>query len=180
MKRIFICLMMCLCLHNLCFAKVITDDSGSISFETSNQWHLASLGEDPLTYELISIMYDNNTFIKFTQSKYSMKYKNLSQATDREISELRDYMIRYYINEFKAKGYTFTINKTDCFQNSIIIGAILKKGNIIGKMITISYIKDYVGYLLVAVCTDTSSNETMKTLNTLKIDGVKINTWMQQ
>ena len=180
MKRIIVYLIMVLFIPNVCFAKTISDNTGVISFDTSNQWYYSSFGEDPFTYELMAITYDNNTFIRFTQSKIRMKYKNLKQATDNEVSELRDYMIRYYINEFKAKGYTFTINKTDCFQNSIVIGATIKKGMSVGRMMSVTYIKDYVGYIVVAICTDESANETIKTLNTLRIEGVRINDWMQQ
>lgn len=180
MKKIMIYIIIVLLVPNVCFAKIILDNSKVISIETSNQWYISSLGEDPLTQELISIAYDNNTFIRFTRSKYSMKYKNLKQATDKEISELRDYMIRYYVNGLKAKGYTFIVNKTDCFQNSIVISATIKDDKTIERMMSVVYIKDYIGYIVVAVCTDDSAKETINTLNTLRIEGVKIDDWMQQ
>lgn len=176
--HIFIFLILIL-IPNYCVAKIITDDSGLITFETSNKWHISSFGEDPLTYELICITYDNNTGIKLTQSKYPMKYRNLQQANNTEISELRDYMIRYYINLFKSKGYTFKINKTECLQNSIIIGASIERNGFTGKMITTTYIKDYRGYIITAFCSDATVNETYNTLKTLKINGVNIDEWMQ-
>lgn len=164
---------------NYCLAKIITDDSGLITFETSNKWHISSFGEDPLTYELICITYDNNTAIKLTQSKYPMKHKNLQDANDTEVSELRDYIIKYYINIFKSKGYTFKINKTDCLKNSIIIGASIEKNGFSGKMITTTYIKDYIGYSITAFCSESTVNETYNTLKTLKIEGIRIDEWMQ-
>ncbi len=180
MKKIVIYIIIVLFIPNVCFAKNILDNSRKISFETSNQWYISSLGEDPLTHELITIVYNNDTFIRFTQSNYRMKYKNLKQATDEEINELRDYMIRYYINVLKTKGYTFFVNKTDCFQNSIVIGATIKNDKTIGRMISVTYIKDYIGYIVVAICTDESANETLNTLSTLRIEGVRIDDWMQQ
>ena len=47
-------------------------------------------------------------------------------------------------------------------------------------MMCVTYIKDYVCYIVVAVCTDDSVKETIKTLNTLRVEGVRINEWMRQ
>lgn len=180
MKRIFLLMLILLIVPNWCLAKYIYDDTGNICFETSNQWHLSSFGEDPLTYELISISYDRDTFIKLSQSKYKMKYKNFNQATDSEVSELQDSIIRFYIDLFKSKGCTFSINKTDYHNNRITVGASIKKDNwTIGKIIIITYIKNYVGYSLIGTCTDKSSHEFVKTLSSLKINGEKIDAWMK-
>lgn len=179
-KRVILLVLFILCIPNYSMAKVISDYTGSITFETSNRWYLTSLGEDYLTYELISIVLDNNTGIKITQSKFYTKYKNFNQASDTEKSELRDYIIRYYINLFKSKGYTCTLNKAEYFKNSIKMGFTVKKNNFIGKMATGSYIKDYVAYNVVVFCSDETAIEAMNTLNTLRIDGLKLEEWMGQ
>ena len=169
-----------LCIPNCGFAKIISDDTGSITFETSNKWYLTSLGEDEFTYELISIGLDEDSFIKITQSKVHMKYKNFKQASDTEKSKLRDYMIRYYLNLFRSKGYRFTVNKAEFFNDSILIGATLRKNNFTGKMLVASFIKDYIAYNITAVCSEMTAVETMKTLRTLKIDGRDFGVWVGQ
>ena len=169
-----------ICIPNCCFAKIISDDTGLITFETSNRWHLTSMGEDHVTYELISIAYDNDTCIKVTQSKFYTKYKNFGQASDNDKSELRDYMIRYYLNLFKLKGYVCTLNKAEFYKDSIVIGVTLQRGGFTGKMVISSYIKDYVGYNVVALCSESNVVETMNTLRTLKIDGLDFGIWIRQ
>ena len=124
--------------------------------------------------------YDNDTAIKVTQSKFYAKYKNFSQASDTEKSELRDYMIRYYMNIFAEKGYTCTINKADYFKDCIKIGFTVRKNNFTGRMVTTAYIKDFVAYCVTALCVDATAAEVLNTLSTMKIDGVEFETWIRQ
>ena len=179
-RRVLLLVLFIFCIPNYSIAKVISDDNGLITFETSDRWYLTSFGEDYLTYELISIALDDNTGIKVTQSKFYTKYKNFGQASDTEKSELRDCIIRYYLNLFKLKGYICTINKTECAKNSITIGFTVKKNSFIGKIVTGSYIKDYIVYNIVVFCNDETAVEAMGTLKTLKVDGVTFDRWIMQ
>ena len=177
-KKIICIVLFIFCIPGNSFAKIISDDSGSITFETSNQWRLTSYGEDPLTYELISITLDKNTGIKVSQSKYYSKYKNLMQASEAEKSALRDSMIRYYLNYFKSKGYNCTVDKAEYFDDSIMLRLIVKNNNLTGIILTSAYIKDYCMYSISAFCVDETIKETAKVLDTLKVDGVDFEKWI--
>lgn len=167
-----------MCFPNYSLAKIISDRSGIITFETSNQWRLVSVGADPATYELISIMYDKDTFIKFTQSKFNVKYKSLRQASYAEKSELKDYMMKFYSDSFKSKGYICTRTRADCLDDSIVLGFNIKKNNIESDFVTGIYIKDYCVYSVSATCVKATSDEMIKTLQTLKINGMDYKKWL--
>ena len=161
-------------------AKIISNANGSITFTTSNKWYLTSFGEDSTTSELMSIAYDKDTGIKITQSKFFTKYKNLSSISDTEKSILRDYMMSYYLDLFKSKGYVCINSNAEYSKNSITLLFDIQKYGRQGRIVVGSYVKDYIIYSVTAFCVDETLAETAKVLDTLKVNGIDFDDWIIQ
>ncbi len=161
-----------------CSAKLIYDSTGRISFETSNDWYVISMGEDPVTLELLSIALDKDTSITFKKSKYKMGYKSLRALTQSDRSILRDALLQFYINLFKRKGYTVTVNKTECLDDSIKMGFSIRKNNDVYRAVGMYFVKEYVCYSLFATTTDENRSEITQVINTLKIDDIPFVQWV--
>lgn len=165
---------------SVCSAKLIYDNSGRITFETSNDWYYVSMGEDFATLELHSIALDKDTAVTFKQSKFTMPYKSMRTMPASEKSVIRDRLIQYNLNLFKAAGYSTVLNKADIFDDAIIMGFTLKKNGSVYKAVTMYGMKDYVVYSIALLATDNTAYEAMTVAKTLKIDGIPFNVWIQQ
>ena len=62
-----------------------------------------------MTVELHSISLDKDTAITFKQSKFPLRYKSMRAMNDSEKSVLRDYIMQFYINLMKSKGYSLCL-----------------------------------------------------------------------
>ena len=162
-----------------CLAKFIYDNTGEISFETNNNWYYTSLGEDSTTTELISLVYNNDTFIKFSQGKLPMRYNNMRDISHTEKSVIMDSLIKYHINMLKEKGYSVYINKTDVLSDTILTGYTITKNDIKYKMITCYCIKDYHIYSLVIGGTKQTIYTAFNVAKTLKINGILFDNWLK-
>ena len=161
-----------------CLAKLIYDNTGRITFETSNYWYPVSLGEDEMTVELHSISLDKDTAITFKQSKFPLRYKSMRAMNDSEKSVLRDYIMQFYINLMKSKGYSVSVNKTNVLSDAILAGFTLYKNGLEYKIVVMYCIKDYVAYSLCLLGTSYTASELMNVATTLRIDGIPFNRWI--
>lgn len=161
-----------------CSAKLIYDNTGRISFETSDKWFYAPGEGDMATYHLHSIGLDKDTAIILKQSKYQLKYATMKDMPMEEKSVLRDSILQHHIELLQSKGYTTTINKTDCFDDSIIAGFTARKNGMVVRIVIAYFIKDYVSYNLSYMGTDDTIQEVVNTVATLKIDGIPFSQWI--
>ena len=163
-----------------CSAKLIYDNTGRISFETSDKWFYAPGEGDMATYHLHSIGLDKDTAIILKQSKYQLKYATMKDMPMEEKSVLRDSILQHHIEGLKSKGYSVTINKTDCYDDSIIAGFTARKGGSTCRLVVAYFIKDYACYSLCYMGTDETREELVKTVATLKIDGTPFLQWIRE
>ncbi len=163
-----------------CSAKLIYDTTGRISFETSDHWFYAPGEGDLMTYHLHSIALNKDTAIILKQSKYPLKYESMENIPTTEKSILRDSILKYHISALQEKGYVVTINKTDCLNDSIIVGLTVRKNDIIGRFVIAYYIKDYAAVSLCFMGTDETIREVVNTVATLKIDGIPFSEWISE
>ena len=163
-----------------CSAKLLYDNTGRITFETSDEWYYAPGEGDTMTYHLHSIVLDKDTAIILKQSKYPMKYESMETIPAAEKSILRDSILKQHISALQEKGYVVTINKTDCLNDSIIVGLTVRKNDRIGRFVVAYYIKDYVAFSLCFMGTDDTIREVVNTVATLKIDGIPFSEWISE
>ena len=78
---------------------------------------------------------------------------------------------------FRAKGYTCIDSDAEYTKDNIQLFYIIKKNGQVGRIATISYIKNYIVYSVTAFCDDKTCNETAKVLDTLKFDGIDFDEW---
>ena len=173
-----LCAILLIGITSHCSAKLIYDSTGRISFETSNKWHIISLGEDPVTLELVSIALDKDTCITFKQSKYEMGYKSMRSLSQTDKSILRDMLLQFHIDLFKSKGYAVIVNKTEYLDDSILMGFSLRKDFSVYRAVGMYFVKDYICYSIFATTTDANRPEIMRVISTLKIDSIPIKQWI--
>lgn len=172
---IFVVLIMFMYSH--CLAKQIYDNTGRISFETSDEWFYASGEDDIATYHLHSIALDKDTIISFKQSKYVMKYPSMKVMPMEDKSIIRDSILQYHINALQSLGYSVTINKPECLEDSIVAGFTVKKDFSSCYIVVEYFIKDYVCYSLCAMCTDKTKDALLEVIGSIRIDGKPLSQW---
>ena len=159
-------------------AKHIYDNSGRISFEVSNKWYYFPMPDDAQTMTLLSIALDNNTAVALKQSKFYFPHKTISAMSNTDKSMMRDNLLSYYTNGFKAKGYTASLNKADYWKNSIIMGFTLNKNGKTYKCVAGYWIKDYICYSLCCMSTLSTMMDAFNAAKSLKVDNVPFEQWV--
>ena len=180
MKKFFIAIAIIFFQMSVSSAKIISDSTGRITFETSNNWYPISVGGDAFTIELQSIALDKDTFVSFKQSKDYMNYKSLYVLSDTQKSIIRDNIIQFHLNGFKNQNYYAIVNKAGIYDNAIIVGFTLRKNGIEYKMVTYYSIKNYVAYTVSLGATNYTAYEAMNVAKSLKIDGILFTKWVVQ
>lgn len=177
-KRIFFLAFTIMILQiSVCSAKLIYDNTGKITFETSNEWYYTSFGEDIATYELHSIALNPYTCVIFKQSKYAVKYNSMAQMSISEKSVLRDQLLQFHIDLFKNKGYSVRVNKTEIFDDSIVISLFMKRRFSEYRALLMYCIKGNAVYSICCMGDTNSIFEATKVVKTLKIDGIPFDDW---
>ena len=178
LKKFIFCIILIMSSPLDCSAKLIYDNTGRITFETSDDWFYVSVGEDVATMKLHSVALDKDTFVTFKQSKFLFDYKSMQNIDESYKSVIRDKLIQSTINFLKSKGYTAIVNKADILKDGIAMGFTVKKDSIEYPMIEIYTIKDYVVYSLSVCGTRYSAFRAVEVAKTLKIDGVPFTQWI--
>ena len=180
MKKFFVAFAIIFLPISTCHAKIISDVSGRITFETSNNWYPTSVEENEIFSDLHSIALDKDTGVIFLQCKYLSNYKSMMEISETEKSVIRDKMLQYLISTFKNKNYSVRINKTEIFDDMIGIGFSLTRNGLKYKTVCFYFIKDYTIYCLSYLGTDYTISEAAKVTETLKIDGIPFVRWIFQ
>ena len=180
MKKIFGFLAVFLIFSANCSAKIISDSSGRITFETSNNWYPDSVGGDEFTIEVLSIVLDKDTFVTFKKSKNYLSYKSLYVLSDTQKSMIRDNIIQFHLNSLKNKNYNVYVNKAGIYDNAIIVGFTLQQNGIEYKMVTYYSIKNYICYTVSLGATNYTVIEALNVMKSLKIDGILFTNWVVQ
>lgn len=162
-------------MHSNCLAKLIYDKSGRISFETSDDWYYCSVGFD---VELLSVGLDKDTIVTFVKGLNKADYKYLREASNAEKSILRDQFIKIFTNRLINDGYKVYVNKTDIFDDIIIVWLTFEKNGLRYNAINACTLKDYTLYFVGACGTEYTAPIALQTLNSLKIDGIKFISWV--
>ena len=177
-QKIILLFLLYIISFSCCEAKLIYDNTGRITFETSNDWHYYNFADDAFTISLHSIALDKDTFVKFNQSKYTMPYKSMATMSMEEKSVMRDSIIQYHMSLFKNTGYIASINKTDIATNGIMAGFTIRKNGLEYQTATMFCIKNHIAYSLTVAGTPQTAFNALSIAKTLKIDGVPFSIWI--
>lgn len=179
-RGLLLCLFLLLVINTNCYAKLIYDDSGRISFETSNDWYYTQVEVDSDTTSLHSIANGKDTIISFQKSNIPMNYNTMRQMTELELSEARDVLLQFTMNFIRDLGWIPQIDTTNYSQESIFISFTLTKDNFKYKFATIYWIKNYTLYCLMVLGPAYTMPEAIHVADSLIIDAVPFMAWMKQ
>ena len=128
--------------------------------------------------EVLSVAYDADTVVSLKQSKFRSEYSSYREIPYSEKSKNRDDLLRFYLNGFNARGFTAKINKTDIFDDCIIMGFTLKNASDVYKCLEIYWIRNHVIYSLGFFSSERTMLKAFEILSSLRIDGLLYKDWM--
>lgn len=178
-KTIFLIfvLLLTVCIPGM--AKTIRSADGRVTFTTSDNWQITSLGPDVVFTEMLTVALDKDTGISLYRGKNKFGYRSFNDCSYSFKSSYRDSAISSLCESLKTSGYDVKVTKADIFDNVISVVVHTFKNGQRGYVFHIYTVKDFVCYRIMLVANDYTAKDASMVLQSLTVDGIPYSKWLE-